>query len=628
MSATPPLPADFAPFHPRGPLPPEAAPVYVLRPADARLEKLIRERATAALIGPRLSGKTSMLLRQWGQLGASARWTPAYIALGELPQDDVAAWYGALYAQLVAQWGTGLPPDQPLHLALDAGRGRRRVLLLDEIETVPAAVRAGFFASLRALSGLREPASPRRDLSLVLAGCTVPDELIEDVTRSPFRVAETVYVTDAALEALTYLVAQLGTRLRPIASDVPERVFEWTEGDLFLAHTLCAALAQDVPHGALLIEDVDRAVRRHLLEGVGFAALQDQWRVIEADPDARQLVEALLDHRDTVRFTLLQRPVMRAWLAGAVRADALGNCVLRSLVHESVFFTLRRSAARALPRRRALPGGLSASDEPLVGRYRLDHVIHPGRTSYVFRGTDLHTGEMVAIKQLTVPRDLDEVAWQRFQREAEALKRLDHPNIVRLRDAFRSGDFEYIVMEYVYGGSLFDRLNREGRLPLGQGLAIAAQLASALDHAHARGIVHRDVKPSNVMLTADGVPRLADFGVARLKTFSGVTRPRTRIGTTPYLSPEACLGEPVDAQGDLWSLGIVLYELLAGSVPFTGRSDAETAQAILTAPLPDLRAVRPDAPEALVTLLDEMLAKPTADRLASARLVADRLSAI
>jgi len=234
----------------------------------------------------------------------------------------------------------------------------------------------------------------------------------------------------------------------------------------------------------------------------------------------------------------------------------------------------------------------------------------------------------VAIKQLMVSREMNEMAWHRFQREAEALKQLDHPNIVRLRDAFRDDDFEYIVMEYVYGGSLFDRLNREGRLPLRQVLLIAEQLASALDHAHARGIIHRDVKPSNIMLTADYVPLLADFGIARLTGTSTVTQPRTLIGTTPYLSPEACLGDPVDARGDLWSLGIILYEMLAGSVPFTGRTDEQIARAILDSPLPDLRAIRPDVPEAVVALLNDILAKHPADRVASARAVHDRLRAL
>lgn len=632
------LTGEHAAFHPHGPLPPEAAHLYVLRPADARLEQLIREQKTVAVIGPRLSGKSSMLLRQWGLLGASARWSPAYIALGELPRADEATWRAALYAQLAQQTGLAWPPDRPFHEALRAALagsppGNKPVLLLDEIESVPPAWRADFFASLRAAAlPAPSPPSPRRsspDLpTIVLAGCTLPDELIADAGRSPFRVAEPVYVTDASLEALTYLVAQLATDTRHIASDVPERVFEWTEGDVHLAHALCAALERAVPRGALLLDDVDRAVRQRLFAGEGAQHFERLWAEIEADPDVSRLLDTLLDHREPVRFTLLQRPVMRAWLMGAIRADANGNCALRSLAHDSVFFALRRNTARAVPRPRLPLSGTPGEGAPLLGRYRLDHVIHPGRTSYVFRGTDLHTGEMVAIKQLTVSRDVDEIAWQRFQREAEALKRLDHPGIVRLRDAFRDADFEYIVMEYVYGGSLFDRLNREGRLPLRAAVGIAAQLAGALDHAHARGIVHRDVKPSNIMLTPDGVPRLADFGVARLLAVSGVTRPRTRIGTTPYLSPEACLGDPIGAPGDLWSLGIVLYEMLAGMPPFGGRTDAQIAHAILESPLPDLRAIRPDAPDALIALLRELLAKRPAERIASARLVEERLRAI
>src|SRR5690606_13890988 len=179
-----------------------------------------------------------------------------------------------------------------------------------------------------------------------------------------------------------------------------------------------------------------------------------------------------------------------------------------------------------------------------------------------------------------------------------------------------------------YGGSLFDRLKREGHLPLREALAIATQLAGALDHAHARGIIHRDVKPSNVMLAGDCMPRLADFGVARLLSASGVTRPRTRVGPAPYLSLEACLGEPVDGRGGIWSVGIVLYEMLAGCVPFTGRTDMRIVRAILNDPLPDLRATRPEAPDTLLVLLDDMLAKDPAERIASARVVAERLRKI
>ena len=622
---------ESAAFHPHGPLPPEAAHLYVLRQADARLETLIRQRGVIALAGPRLSGKSSMLLRQWALLGASPRWLPVYCALGDLAALDEPAWYAALLNRLARPIGLSLPPLDPalppaqswlaaLHTALSRlPRGKTLVLLLDDAETIPPAISAGFFAALCELAERRATGAMPDRLSLVLAGAFAPG--MDDGPASQFDDAETVYITDASLEALTYLIAQLGTDTRQIASDVPERIYEWTEGDVALTHTLCAGLANDVPEGVLLFEDVDRAVRRHLFAGERFARL---WQAIESDPEVSTLIDTLLDHNETLRFTLDDPAIRRAWLAGAVRADPLGNCALRSLVYESVLFALRRN--EALERG---PWVTAPDDERVLrGRYRLDHVVHPGKLSYLFRGTDLRTGEMVAIKQLTVSRDVDEIAWQRFQREAEALKGLDHPNIVRLRDTFRDGDFEYIVMEYIYGGSLFDRLKREGRLPLHEALAIAMQLAGALDHAHARGIIHRDVKPSNVMMAGDCMPRLADFGVARLLSASGVTRPRTRIGTAPYLSPEACLGEPIDARGDIWSLGIVLYEMLAGSVPFTGRTDMRIARAILNDPLPDLRAVRPDAPDALIALLESMLAKDPAERIPSARLIAERLRQI
>lgn len=624
-------------FHTQGPLPPDAAHLYVLRPADTLLEKLIDRRETIALIGPRLSGKSSMLLRQWARLRASPRVVPVYIALGTLQHLTEPEWYAQLHARLAQQAGIDLlPPDPgaPQALVFQATivdalegplRGRTLVIMLDQVEAVPPAFGAAFFATLREMAVNRWMEPALQNVAFVLAGRFMPDDLIRNPTISPFRVAETVYVSDADLEALTYLVAQLAAETRQIASDVPERIFEWTEGDIYLTHRLCAALAQDVPEGAVLLADVDRAVRRHLFEDELFGRM---WRQIQADPDVSALVATLLHHRETVRFTLLQRPIMQAWLEGAVRPDPLGNCVLRSLVHESVFFALQKSGARAERARRPALYGRPGDEGVLHGRYRIDHVIHPGMTSYVYRGTDLGTGEMVAIKQLMVSREMNEMAWHRFQREAEALKQLDHPNIVRLRDAFRDDDFEYIVMEYVYGGSLFDRLNREGRLPLRQVLLIAEQLASALEHAHARGIIHRDVKPSNIMLTVDYTPLLADFGIARLTGTSTVTQPRTLIGTTPYLSPEACLGDPVDARGDLWSLGIILYEMLAGSVPFTGRTDEQIARAILDSPLPDLRAIRPDVPDAIVALLNDILAKHPADRIASARAVHDRLRAL
>ncbi len=620
-------------FHTQGPLPPDAGNLYVRRPADEALTRLINGREYAALIGPRLSGKSSMLLRQWARLRSSALHIPVYISLGQLKNLNEADWHSHLHVQIARQTDGLLPiPRSPAPHALALQeeiinalekelRGKVLVIMLDQIETTPAEYGSAFFATLREMFVNRWMRPALQNAIFVLAGRFVPDELIKDPAISPFRVTEIVYMDDATLEQITHLVAWLGTDQRQIASDVPARIYEWTEGDVYLTHKLCAGLARDIPEGAILLADVDRAARRHLYEDEMFRKM---WTQIRADPDASTLIDTLLEHREPVRFTLLQRHIMIAWLEGAIKADNSGYCVLHSLVHESVFYSMHRnnSTPKAVHPHIA---NLHNSKMVLRSRYLLDHVLHPGLTSYVYRATDQITGEKVAVKQLMVSRELNEMAWHRFQRESDALRRLSHPNIVRFIDAFHEGDFEYIVMEYVFGGSLFDRLNREGRLSLAQALDIAVRIASALDHAHSKGIIHRDIKPSNTMLTPDYAPRLADFGVARLNYHSRVTLPHTVIGTTPYLSPEGCLGDAIDARSDIWSLGIMLFEMLAGTLPFVGRTDDVIIHSILEEPLPDIRTIRPDVPEDVVTILEHMLTKPVARRIGSAREVYDCL---
>jgi hypothetical protein len=616
-------------FHTQGPIPPDAGHLYVPRPCDEALERLIAQREYAALIGPRLSGKSSMLLRQWASLRTSPRHVPIYISLGQLKGLAAGDWYAQLHLQ-IARNSDGAFPDPPepaphalalqeeLILAMeDHLRGKVLVIMLDQIESTPREVRTAFFATVREMFVNRYMRPVLKNILFVLAGRFVPDELIEDPTISPFRVTEIVYVDDADLEGLTRLVAWLGTDRRQIASNVPSRVFEWTEGDVYLTHKLCAGLARDIPDGAVLLTDVDRAARRHLYEDDVFRKM---WQRIQSDPEILTLIDTLLEHRESVRFTLLQRHIMVAWLEGAIKADSAGYCVLHSLVHESVFYSLQHTqSGHPKAHRRSHAMNLHEDQTVLRERYRLEHVLHPGLTSYVYRASDLKTNEAVAVKQLMVSRELNEMAWHRFQREADALKHLDHPNIVRLLDAFRDEDFEYIVMEYVYGGSLFDRLNREGRLPVRQALEIGVKIADALAHAHARGIIHRDVKPSNTMLTPDLSPRLADFGVARLNYHSRVTLPHTVIGTTPYLSPEGCQGETLDERGDIWSLGVMLFEMLAGTLPFVGRTDDLIARAILERDPPDIRTIRPEVPEEVVAVLNRMMTKSLTHRLATAK---------
>jgi hypothetical protein len=622
-------------FHTQGPLPPDVAHLYIVRPSDQTLERLINKRDYAAVIGPRLSGKSSMLLRQWARLHQSPLHVPAYISLAQLKNLPEAEWYGQIHQQIARQTNGLLPmPRDPAPHALSlqeeivqaldgALQGKVLVVMLDHVETTPEQVSTAFFATLREMFVSRWMRPALHNVAFVLSGRFVPDDLIKDPSISPFRVAETVYMEDADLEGITGLVAWLGNEHRQIASDVPARVFEWTEGDMYLTHKLCAGLARDIPEGAILLADVDRAARRHLYEDDVFRKM---WRHIEGDPETSGLLNTLLEHREPVRFTLLQRHIMVAWLEGAIKADPNGYCTLHSLVHESVLYSLQRNETGSNPKaRRAHAMNLHEDHTVLRNRYRLDHVLHPGLTSYVYRAIDLQSGENVAVKQLMVSRELNEMAWHRFQRESDALKRLDHPNIVKLLDAFRDGDFEYIVMEYVYGGSLFDRLNREGRLPLQQAVEIATRLADALQHAHNREIIHRDVKPSNTMLTHDYSPRLADFGVARLNYHQRVTLPHTVIGTTSYLSPEGILGETLDARGDVWSLGVMLFEMLAGTLPFVGRTDELIAHAVLDDPLPDIRTIRPEVPDTLVKVIEQMLTKSLSRRLQSAQEARDGL---
>jgi DNA-binding SARP family transcriptional activator/tRNA A-37 threonylcarbamoyl transferase component Bud32 len=263
-------------------------------------------------------------------------------------------------------------------------------------------------------------------------------------------------------------------------------------------------------------------------------------------------------------------------------------------------------------------------------RYLLEEHLAEGGQGEVYRGRDQMTGQPVAIKWLKTEladRHPDLVA--RFVREGAALRRLHHPNIVAILDTFEHAGRYAIVMEYVPGGSLRALLDTARQLPLDRVLAIGLELADALSRAHHVGVVHRDLKPENVLLAADGTPRLTDFGMARLEWDDArLTQSGTLFGSPAYMSPEAIRGEELDARSDIWSLGVVLYELLAGRRPFEGVQITPVLAAIQADPVPDLRAFRPDAPQPLVDLLSQMLVKERTKRIASMRQIAAALEAI
>lgn len=267
----------------------------------------------------------------------------------------------------------------------------------------------------------------------------------------------------------------------------------------------------------------------------------------------------------------------------------------------------------------------------LIGkRFEARTWIGQGGMGTVFRGVDLETGAPVAIKHLRLDsKGLDPACAERFRREAVALQRLDHPNIVRLLALVHEDDVDYLVMEYVGGGSLEDLLNEaEAPLPIERVLRIGLDVSDALIRTHRLGIVHRDLKPSNVLLAEDGTARLTDFGAAYLENGERLTVTSAIIGTTEYLSPETVRGEQIDARADIWAFGVLLFEMLTRKRPFLRKSVAQTLLSITFSSPPDLQALRPDCPPALVDLVYRMLAKNRNQRVPSARQVSAELDAI
>ncbi|MBV9002519.1 MAG: serine/threonine protein kinase [Solirubrobacterales bacterium] len=260
----------------------------------------------------------------------------------------------------------------------------------------------------------------------------------------------------------------------------------------------------------------------------------------------------------------------------------------------------------------------------LNGRYRLEARIGAGGMSTVYRATDETLQRRVAIKLMhrEIASDSDQL--ERFRREARAVAQLSHPHIVGVIDYGEDDGRPYIVFEYVEGETLKERIRRNGRLPITEAVAYAIEIARALGTAHARHIVHRDVKPQNVLIDEEGSAKVTDFGIARTLDEEGLTADGRVLGTTDYVSPEQALGRPVTGQSDLYSLGIVLYEMLTGEVPFKGENQVAVAMKHVREQLPDVQYRRPEVSAALASVIDTATAKRVEDRYADdAELIAD-----
>jgi eukaryotic-like serine/threonine-protein kinase len=255
----------------------------------------------------------------------------------------------------------------------------------------------------------------------------------------------------------------------------------------------------------------------------------------------------------------------------------------------------------------------------LSGRFRLEEKIGSGGMSTVYRAFDETLERWVAIKLLHREISSDSDQLERFRREARAVASLSHPHVVTVIDFGEDDDHPYIVFEYVEGETLKERLRRVGRLPVSEAVAYAIEIGRALQCAHSNRLVHRDVKPQNVLIDSEGRAKVTDFGIARSLEAEGLTATGRVLGTTDYVAPEQALGEDTTAQSDVYSLGICLFEMLTGEVPFKAETQVAVAMKHVKDPLPDIRMRRPEISAALAAVVETACAKETANRYASAK---------
>ncbi|MHB8986009.1 MAG: protein kinase domain-containing protein, partial [Eubacteriales bacterium] len=263
----------------------------------------------------------------------------------------------------------------------------------------------------------------------------------------------------------------------------------------------------------------------------------------------------------------------------------------------------------------------------LGNRYQILEQLGGGGMAIIYKGRDTFLNRFVTIKVLRPEFTSDEEFVKRFSREAQAIARLSHPNIVSIFDVGREGEVPYLVMEYVEGDNLKNKIRTNGAISQPErAVEIARQVLSALQHAHDNNIVHRDIKPHNILITTGGAAKLTDFGIAREATTATLTQSDTIVGSVHYLSPEQARGETAGPGSDIYSLGIVMYEMLTGELPFNGDTPISVAiKHIQDVPAPPSR-INPAVSPELEKVIIRAMAKNPADRFESARKMAEALT--
>jgi len=263
-----------------------------------------------------------------------------------------------------------------------------------------------------------------------------------------------------------------------------------------------------------------------------------------------------------------------------------------------------------------------------LGRYAIQSELGRGAMGVVYKATDTALERTVAVKtvNMSLERDGAEKYEARFYQEARAAGSLNHPNIVTVYDVGKEGNVAYMAMEFIEGAELRSLLAEGRALPVSQAVSIAAQVAEGLAYAHEHGVVHRDVKPANIMVLTDGPVKITDFGIARMRANTDeLTQSGMMLGSPKYMSPEQVIGKRADHRSDIFSLGVIVYEMLTGNAPFSGENVTALMYQIVNFAPPAPSAVNPAAPELLNFIVAKMLAKPLEERYQSAQDLANDL---
>ncbi len=275
--------------------------------------------------------------------------------------------------------------------------------------------------------------------------------------------------------------------------------------------------------------------------------------------------------------------------------------------------------------------GKAGMSKPMLGRYEIEKELGKGAMGVVYFGRDPKIGRTVAIKTVALSQEFEEDELQevkeRFFREAETAGRLNHPHIVSIYDAGEEHDLAYIAMEFLKGKDLVPYSKFDHLLPLTTVVEIVAKVADALDYAHKQNVVHRDIKPANIMYDAEtDTPKVTDFGIARI-TDSSKTKTGMVLGTPSFMSPEQLAGKKISGASDLFSLGVMLYQMLSGRLPFEGDSMAQLMYRIANEEPTDILTLKPDLPLCLVAIINKMLQKKIEHRYANGAQIAEQLRA-